>query len=409
MITLQTFNNFATGTHNMGQLRLGQGGETLEKVNNHVHFTSKNNVRLTADENRAVRQAFVTALEGSVHGEYFDQLRELILGGNEASKCLNRDFVKAILAGIRNNESIDTLMATGRKLNERTFSLVDDAHNPVTSRKAVAYEKSVAEEFDACFTKAQEGIDGFRNLPLNIVDRQGRVMAAWATACKGVCNAVRDDIRLQGDRKQAVLQEITDLMMSGKGAFRGNALAAVTTHGLNKILRQELMQIFKKNFVEEEVAKDYIQRLFPDTEFLGYQGVAAEEALQAIRGNERKGREDLRMMVVGNRTTVLNKLSQAVLSDKKITNEALRNDISHRLHQLLEIKNSDIHDENSRINQLNAMINNETAAGKTDAEIIAGVLAFIRDDVQTAFLGDDPANADRTEALARYLTHFEMN
>ena len=115
------------------------------------------------------------------------------------------------------------------------------------------------------------------------------------------------------------------------------------------------------------------------------------------------------MMVVGNRTTVLNKLSQAVLSDKKITNEALRNDISHRLHQQLEIKNSDIHDENSRINQLNAMINNEIAAGKTDAEIIAGVLAFIRDDVQTAFLGDDPANADRTEALARYLTHFEMN
>lgn len=409
MITLQTFNNFATGTHNMGQLRLGQGGATLEKVNNHVHFTSKNNVQLTADENRAVRQALVAALEGSVHGDYMDQLRELLLGGDEGNKCLNRDFVKAVLTGVRNRESVDSLRATGRKLAERTFSLVDDAHNPVTSRKDVAYEKSVAEEFDAHFTKARKGIARFGNLPADTVGRQVQILSAWTDACNAVCNAASDDSRLEGDRKDRIIVGIRELITSGKEAFRGRALVDVTTRSLTRTLRQELTNLFKKNFIDEGVAKDYIQRLFPDTEFMGYRGVGAEEALHAIRTGECEKDKDQKWTVVGKRIEMLLDLREVVLADEKITDETIRNDISQRLLQLAKDTFPVAAGQNSRRACLNEMIDADQAAGKTEGEVIAGVLAFIRDDLQAAFLGNDSANADRIDALARYLTYLEMN
>ena len=60
-LTLQQFNEIASGKYNAGEVRLA--GETgLAKINNHVHLTFLNNVSLPHAEVLAIKEAFVKAL-----------------------------------------------------------------------------------------------------------------------------------------------------------------------------------------------------------------------------------------------------------------------------------------------------------------------------------------------------------
>ena len=77
-ISLAQFNRIASGTYNAGQIDFatGKNGATeLVKVNNHVWFTSRNNVQLSPGRVLEVKEAFIAALRD-----------EAVLGRQELNK-----------------------------------------------------------------------------------------------------------------------------------------------------------------------------------------------------------------------------------------------------------------------------------------------------------------------------------
>ncbi len=60
-VTIQQFDDIARGKYNAGEVRLS-GEESLAKMNNHVTFTSKNNVSISHAEVIAIKEAFIKAL-----------------------------------------------------------------------------------------------------------------------------------------------------------------------------------------------------------------------------------------------------------------------------------------------------------------------------------------------------------
>ena len=75
-LTLQQFNEIASGKYNAGEVRL-DGERALAKINNHVHFTGLNKVSLSHAEVLAIKIAFVKALsQNGVQGCSLDRIRE---------------------------------------------------------------------------------------------------------------------------------------------------------------------------------------------------------------------------------------------------------------------------------------------------------------------------------------------
>jgi hypothetical protein len=60
-ISLQQFEAVASGKYNAGEVKL-TGQHSLDRVNNHVHFTRFNNVVISHAEVVAIKNAFVRAL-----------------------------------------------------------------------------------------------------------------------------------------------------------------------------------------------------------------------------------------------------------------------------------------------------------------------------------------------------------
>ena len=106
-LTLQQFNEIASGKYNAGEVRLA--GETgLAKINNHVHLTFLNNVSLPHAEVLAIKEAFVKALsqalpqdDGAARKATQDEInrvrQELGLGPENASDLhLNERSVRPL-------------------------------------------------------------------------------------------------------------------------------------------------------------------------------------------------------------------------------------------------------------------------------------------------------------------------
>ena len=75
-LTLQQFNEIASGKYNAGEVRL-DGERALAKINNHVHLTCLNKVSLLHEEVMAVKDAFVKALSQSGVGQdELDRVRQ---------------------------------------------------------------------------------------------------------------------------------------------------------------------------------------------------------------------------------------------------------------------------------------------------------------------------------------------
>ncbi len=75
-LTLQQFNEIASGKYNAGEVRL-DGERALAKINNHVHFTGLNKVSLSHAEVLAIKIAFVKALsQNGVQGCNLDCIRQ---------------------------------------------------------------------------------------------------------------------------------------------------------------------------------------------------------------------------------------------------------------------------------------------------------------------------------------------
>ena len=75
-LTLQQFNEIASGKYNAGEVRL-DGERALTKINNHVFFTRLNTVSLSHAEVLAIKDAFVKALSQSgVKQEEINRIRQ---------------------------------------------------------------------------------------------------------------------------------------------------------------------------------------------------------------------------------------------------------------------------------------------------------------------------------------------
>ena len=75
-ISLQQFQDIATGKYNAGEIRL-TSATTLGKVNDHVHRRGANGVPLSHAEILAVKDAFVRALkQNGIGGEELNRIRQ---------------------------------------------------------------------------------------------------------------------------------------------------------------------------------------------------------------------------------------------------------------------------------------------------------------------------------------------
>lgn len=74
-ISLDEFQRISSGKYNAGEVKL-TGQRSLDRVNNHVHFTRLNNVVISHAEVVAIKNAFVRALsEGGVNAEEIGKVR----------------------------------------------------------------------------------------------------------------------------------------------------------------------------------------------------------------------------------------------------------------------------------------------------------------------------------------------
>ena len=74
-VSIAQFQNIATGKYNAGEVKLASE-TTLDKVNNHVHFTRSNKKELSHEEVLAIKTAFVRALSSNgVGAEEIAQIR----------------------------------------------------------------------------------------------------------------------------------------------------------------------------------------------------------------------------------------------------------------------------------------------------------------------------------------------
>ena len=240
-IGISDFRAIATGTHNMGDVRLSQDGNKLEKVNNFVHRTSKNVTVLSVKENLAVRQAFFKALtsDGRMTPELHEAFERELLGDN-AAKTLTRNEITAFL------KALDAGTAVG--LSERVVSLHGRSVEGgkiagVKSEKTVAYMKSINEEKDevrgACQTARREieilrALVKYVQMTLNSAEvHVDRMAEALVNVLKGLSGADFD--------ADSVRQQLTDgfyAALNGRThdtAVLNQALQGVVDHVLDAI------------------------------------------------------------------------------------------------------------------------------------------------------------------------------
>ena len=74
-ISIDQFNEAASGKHNIGQLKLGDDGASVVRTNNHKHWTIFNDTEIRPEESLAIKHAFCNALSRA--GLSDDKLEEI--------------------------------------------------------------------------------------------------------------------------------------------------------------------------------------------------------------------------------------------------------------------------------------------------------------------------------------------
>ena len=168
-IPLQQFEAVASGKYNAGEVKL-TGQHSLDRVNNHVHFTRLNNVVISHAEVVAIKNAFVRALsEGGVNDEEIGKIRAQLglapSGAVDAKldersmKPLTRQQIRDILdryaavLHVRTSNEIkaDVPLATRqeRATTRRTVNDNLDANRAMESNAAlVTFQRVLADDVD---------------------------------------------------------------------------------------------------------------------------------------------------------------------------------------------------------------------------------------------------------------------
>ena len=170
-ISLADFNRIASGTYNAGQVDIAtalDGTQSLVKVNNHVWFTSRNNVQLSPVHVLAVKETFIAALQNAgVQPEQIAAIREelgmpvgLDATGDDARADVDTLVEKRFTPLTR--EKVRTILDTyangGRGFTDQSRAAVTEKEDEASLNTALADATTVARR-DAANAMAQTSGD----------------------------------------------------------------------------------------------------------------------------------------------------------------------------------------------------------------------------------------------------------
>ena len=98
--TFKQLDDISKGKYNVGEIALDKKGK-LTKINNHVHYTDKNNVVTTPQDNTRLRRQVYDCImdKYKFKGEAKSALEKLLFAEGRASLSLGRDELRLILKG----------------------------------------------------------------------------------------------------------------------------------------------------------------------------------------------------------------------------------------------------------------------------------------------------------------------
>lgn len=145
-ISLQKFQEISSGEYNAGEVRLA-GQDSLDKINNHVHFTGWNKVSLTHAEVIAIKDAFVKALrDGGVDGAEIDRIRVQL--GLAPSGAVDTSLRERSLKPLSRQQIRDILDQYAAVLNVRTSDELNANVSAATRQTRAATRQAVNGELD---------------------------------------------------------------------------------------------------------------------------------------------------------------------------------------------------------------------------------------------------------------------
>ena len=258
-ISLAQFNRIASGDYNAGQIDFKttrNGDVQLVKINNHVHSTSKNNVKLSTERIIEVKEAFLNALvRAGVSEASMKEIRNhlglpdsiVATGDKKALRgILDKRFMPLTRAGVR--AILDKYAHGGRGFTEESQAAVtlEDAEKAtrtglmsasnVRERKAVNLanqEAAKKTQYDYTLTDALSLLSTSRALSSLKTARDTRFTGTNAVNEKGLADAgLRNDF-------QNLFNEALKMQGAGvleSGTFRLAGLSAKLVKGQDGML-----------------------------------------------------------------------------------------------------------------------------------------------------------------------------
>ena len=145
-ISLHQFEEVASGKYNAGEVKL-TGQHTLERINNHIHFTRFNSTPIPHAEVVAIKNAFVRALsEGGVNAEEIGKLRVQL--GLAPASAADAKLDERSMKPLSRQQIRDILDRYAGVLNMRTYSEIKANVSPETRQTRAQTRDNINSSLD---------------------------------------------------------------------------------------------------------------------------------------------------------------------------------------------------------------------------------------------------------------------
>ena len=145
-ISLHQFEEVASGKYNAGEVKL-TGQHTLERINNHIHFTRFNSTPIPHAEVLAIKNAFVRALsEGGVNAEEISKIRVQL--GLAPSSAADAKLDERSMKPLSRQQIRDILDRYAGVLNVRTYSEIKADVSPETRQTRAQTRDNINSSLD---------------------------------------------------------------------------------------------------------------------------------------------------------------------------------------------------------------------------------------------------------------------
>lgn len=270
-ITLDQFRTISNGSYNVGQIKLNDDENGLERINNHVWKTSQNNVQTSAADNQKVRQALVEAFKADarVPEALKGQIEYILLGEGRATRSLGRDFVKKLIttATDANNavgNIVSAMETVEKRLLDRSVTRMtkpnDVPRDLMTSTGDVSFEIYASEAMDRAAVKAHDGfVKISRSLGGDVVNVAEGAMETF----RGISEMLQRDRRLVDNPN--VLPLCDDIREMSRTFFVDNRTVIQSLYGRDKaavLFERKVRELYAKHKIPEDVCNDHFARVF---------------------------------------------------------------------------------------------------------------------------------------------------